>query len=271
MTTLQSIILGIVEGITEYLPISSTGHMILASYFMGIQEDSYTKLFEICIQLGAILSVVVLYWRKFFDFSKWQFYLKLIIAVLPALVLGFLFNDAIEEMLESPLVVSITMVLGGIVLLFIDKAFKNPTITDEPQIKPLNGFWIGVWQCISMIPGVSRSAATIIGGMQQKLTRSLAAEFSFFLAVPTMAAATGYSLILKHWNVDGVEMKGYELLTQNKDNLITFGIGTLVSFVVAMLAIKSFISFLQKYGFRAFGIYRIIAGLIVMLVLGFKS
>jgi undecaprenyl-diphosphatase len=271
MTTLQSIILGIVEGITEYLPISSTGHMILASYFMGIQEDSYTKLFEICIQLGAILSVVVLYWKKLFDFSKWQFYLKLFIAVIPALVLGFLFNDAIEEMLESPLVVSITMVLGGVVLLFIDKAFKNPTINEEPQIKPLNGFWIGVWQCISMIPGVSRSAASIIGGMQQKLTRSLAAEFSFFLAVPTMAAATGYSLVLKHWNVNGTEMKGYELLTQNKDNMLTFGIGTVVSFIVAMVAIKYFISFLQKYGFKAFGIYRIIAGLIVMLFLGFKN
>jgi undecaprenyl-diphosphatase len=162
------------------------------------------------------------------------------------------------------------MVLGGVVLLFIDKAFKNPTINEEQDIKPLSGFWIGVWQCISMIPGVSRSAATIIGGMQQKLTRSLAAEFSFFLAVPTMAAATGYSLILKHWNVNGTEMKGYELLTQNKENLLTFGVGTVVSFIVAMIAIKSFISFLQKYGFRVFGIYRIIAGLIVMLVLGFN-
>lgn len=271
MTLLESILLGIVEGITEYLPISSTGHMILTSYFMGIQEDSYTKLFEVCIQLGAILSVVVLYWKKFFNFSKWQFYLKLAIAVLPALVLGFLFNDAIEELLESPLTVSVSMVLGGIVLLFIDKAFKNPSITEEAEIKPLNGLWIGVWQCISMIPGVSRSAATIIGGMQQKLTRSLAAEFSFFLAVPTMAAATGYSLILKHWNVNGAEMKGYELLTQNKENILTFGVGTVVSFVVAMIAIKSFISFLQKYGFKAFGIYRIIAGLIVMFILGFKS
>lgn len=271
MTLLESILLGIVEGITEYLPISSTGHMILTSYFMGIQEDSYTKLFEVCIQLGAILSVVVLYWKKFFNFSKWQFYLKLAIAVLPALVLGFLFNDAIEELLESPLTVSVSMVLGGIVLLFIDKAFKNPSITEEAEIKPLNGLWIGVWQCISMIPGVSRSAATIIGGMQQKLTRSLAAEFSFFLAVPTMAAATGYSLILKHWNVNGAELKGYELLTQNKENILTFGVGTVVSFVVAMIAIKSFISFLQQYGFKAFGIYRIIAGLIVMFILGFKS
>jgi undecaprenyl-diphosphatase len=271
MTTIEAIILGIVEGVTEFLPISSTGHMIIASSIMGIQEDTFTKLFEICIQLGAILSVVVLYWKKFFDFSKWQFYVKLFIAVVPALVLGFLFNDAIEALLESPLTVSITMILGGIVLLFIDKAFRNPTITEEPQITPMKGFWIGVWQCISMIPGVSRSAASIIGGMQQKLTRNLAAEFSFFLAVPTMAAATGYSLVLKHWDVNGTEMKGYELLSQNHDNLITFGIGTVVSFVVAMIAIKSFISFLQKYGFKMFGIYRIIAGLIILMVLGLKA
>lgn len=271
MTLFQSIILGIVEGITEFLPISSTGHMILASYFMGIQDDSFTKLFEICIQLGAIMSVVVLYWKKFFDFKKWQFYLKLVVAVVPALILGFLFNDAIEELLESPMTVSISLILGGIVLLFIDKAFNNPTITTEEDIKPKNGFIIGLWQCISMIPGVSRSAATIIGGMQQKLTRSVAAEFSFFLAVPTMAAATGYSLILKNWKVDGTEMKGYELLLQNSDNLMIFGVGALVSFIVAMIAIKSFISFLQKYGFKVFGIYRIVAGLIVMLVLGLNA
>lgn len=270
MTTLESVILGVVEGITEYLPVSSTGHMILASYFMGIQEDAYTKLFEICIQLGAILSVVFLYWKKFFDFSKWQFYVKLIIAVIPALVLGFLFNDAIEGLLESPLTVSITLILGGVVLLFIDKAFRTHPIEEEKDIKPKNALIIGLWQCISMIPGVSRSAATIIGGMQQKLTRSLAAEFSFFLAVPTMAAATGYSLILKKWTVNGTEMKGYELMTQNKENLLTFGIGTVVAFVVAMIAIKSFISFLQKHGFRVFGIYRIIAGLIMLFILGLK-
>lgn len=271
MTILEAIILGVVEGITEYLPVSSTGHMILTSYFMGIQEDAFTKLFEVCIQLGAILSVVVLYWKRFFDFSRWQFYLKLLIAVIPALVLGFLFNDAIEGLLESPLTVSITLILGGIVLLFIDKAFRNPTITQEPEIKPKNALMIGLWQCISMIPGVSRSASTIIGGMQQGLTRSLAAEFSFFLAVPTMAAATGYSLVLKDWEVNGAEMKGYEMLTQNSDNLMMFGIGALVSFVVAMIAIKSFITFLQKHGFRVFGIYRIIAGLIMLLVLGMGS
>jgi undecaprenyl-diphosphatase len=265
MTWFQSVILGIVEGITEFLPVSSTGHMILASSLMGIQDDSYTKLFEICVQLGAILSVVILYWRKFFNFRKLDFYLKLIVAVIPALVLGFLFNDAIEELLESPVTVSVCLILGGIVLLFIDRAFKNPTTHTEPDVTIKQSLWIGFWQCISMIPGVSRSAASIIGGMQQKLTRGVAAEFSFFLAVPTMAAATAYSLILKDWNLDGAEVKGYEILASNTDNLVTFGVGTLVSFVVAMVAIKTFISFLQKYGFKVFGIYRIIAGLVMLL------
>ena len=271
MTIFEAIVLGIVEGITEYLPVSSTGHMILASYFMGIQEDSFTKLFEVCIQLGAILSVVVLYWKRFFDFTKWQFYLKLLVAVIPALILGFLFNDSIEALLESPLTVSISLILGGIVLLYIDKAFRDPQITQEPEITNRNAVMIGLWQCISMIPGVSRSAATIIGGMQQKMTRSLAAEFSFFLAVPTMAAATGYSLVLKKWTVDGAEIRGYQMLTENTDNLISFGVGTAVSFVVAMIAIRTFISFLQKHGFRLFGIYRIIAGLIMLLLIGIRS
>lgn len=271
MTIVEAIIIGIVEGVTEFLPVSSTGHMILTSYFMGIEQDPFTKLFEVCIQLGAILSVVVLYWRKFVDFKSWQFYLKLLIAVIPALVLGFLFNDAIEVLLESPLTVSISLILGGVVLLFIDRAFKNPQIHTEEQVGLKNALWIGLWQCISMIPGVSRSAATIIGGMQQKLTRGIAAEFSFFLAVPTMAAATGYTLILKDWEVNGAEIKGYEMLTQSPDNLMIFGIGALVSFVVAMIAIKSFIAFLQKNGFRVFGIYRIIAGIIMLLVLGWKA
>lgn len=267
MTWLEAVILGIVEGITEYLPVSSTGHMILTSTLMGIEDDPFTKMFEIAVQFGAILSVVVLYWRKFFDFSKINFYIKLFIAVIPALVLGFLFNDAIEELLESPFTVSLMLILGGIVLLFIDKAFNNPTVTEEEDITKKKGFMIGLWQCIAMIPGVSRSAASIIGGMQQKLTRGLAAEFSFFLAVPTMAAATGYSLVLKDWKVDGAEMKGYELMTQSTENLINFSIGTVVSFIVAMIAIKTFIAFLQKNGFKVFGIYRIIAGLVMMAVL----
>ena len=267
MSFLQALILGIIEGITEFLPVSSTGHMILANYFMGIEEDPFTKMFVVCIQFGAILSVVVLYWRKFFDFSRWEFYLKLMIAVIPALVLGFLFNDTIEALLESPLTVSVMLIVGGVVLIFIDKAFKNPTIKEEPSISHKRAFIIGIWQCLAMMPGVSRSAASIIGGMQQKLTRSLAAEFSFFLAVPTMAAASLYSLVLKDWTVDGAQMKGYTLLTAG-DNLLYFSVGAIVSFIVAMIAIKSFIFYLQKYGFKAFGYYRIAAGLIMLFVLG---
>jgi len=270
MTWIEAIILGIVEGITEYLPVSSTGHMILTSYFMGIQDDAFTKMFEICVQLGAILSVVVLYWRKFFDRTRFNFYIKLAVAVIPALALGFLFNDQIEELLESPMTVACMLIAGGVVLLFIDKAFKNPAVHIEEDITLKKGFMIGLWQCLAMIPGVSRSAASIIGGMQQKLTRGVAAEFSFFLAVPTMAAACGYSLVLKNWDVNGTEMKGYELMMQNNDNLINFGIGTVVSFVVAMIAIKTFITYLQKNGFKMFGYYRIIAGIIMLLVLGFK-
>lgn len=270
MTWIEAIILGIVEGITEYLPVSSTGHMILTSYFMGIQDDAFTKMFEIAVQFGAILSVVVLYWKKFFDFSRLRFYLKLMVAVIPALILGFLFNDAIEDLLESPLTVAGMLIVGGVVLIFIDRAFKNPQVTEEDNITLKNGFMVGLWQCIAMIPGVSRSAASIIGGMQQKLTRKVAAEFSFFLAVPTMAAATGYSLVLKNWDVNGTDIKGYELMTQSSDNLINFGIGTVVSFVVAMIAIKTFIAYLQKNGFKMFGYYRIIAGIIMLLVLGLK-
>lgn len=270
MTWIEAIILGIVEGITEYLPVSSTGHMILTSYLMGIEDDAFTKMFEICVQLGAILSVVVLYWKKFFDRSRLNFYLKLFVAVIPALALGFLFNDAIEELLESPMVVSAMLIVGGVILLFIDKAFKNPTVVKEEDITMKRGFMIGLWQCLAMIPGVSRSAASIIGGMQQKLTRSVAAEFSFFLAVPTMAAASGYSMVLKNWDVNGTEMKGYELMTLNSDNLLNFGIGTVVSFIVAMIAIKTFITYLQKHGFKMFGYYRIIAGIIMLFVLGLK-
>lgn len=267
MTTLEAILLGIVEGITEFLPVSSTGHMILTSSIMGIADDQFTKLFEICIQLGAILSVVVLYWKKFVNFQSFQFYIKLLVAVFPALVLGYLFNDMIETLLESPVTVAISLVLGGIVLLFIDKVFRNPHTESEEKLGYKQSFYIGLWQCISMIPGVSRSAATIIGGMQQKLTRNLAAEFSLFLAVPTMAAASAYSLFLKDWGGEqgSASLKGYELVAQ-EGNLSLLLIGALVSFVVAMIAIKTFISYIQKHGFFVFGVYRILVGGILLLL-----
>lgn len=259
MTIVESIIIAIVEGLTEFLPISSTGHMIIVSSFMGIAKDDFTKFFEIAIQLGAILSVVVLYWKKFISLDRWNFYIKLIVAVIPALVLGFIFSKKIDALLESPLTVTITLLLGGFILLFIDKLFKAPTVEKEENISLSKAFMIGVWQCLAMIPGTSRSAATIIGGMQQKLSRRLAAEFSFFLAVPTMAAATGYKLLKAY--------KETPEILQNKNNLIALGIGNAVAFIVAMLAIKFFIGYLQKHGFRLFGWYRIITGMILLVLI----
>ena len=267
MSIVDAIIIAIVEGLTEFLPISSTGHMVITSSLLGIAESDFTKLFEVSIQLGAILAVVILYWKKFFDFSRWQFYAKLIIGVIPALVLGFLFSDKIDKLLESPTTVAVTTLVGGIILLFVDNLFKKPTVERDNQISYTKSFIIGCWQVIAMIPGVSRSAASIIGGMQQKLTRSLAAEFSFFLAVPTMFAATAYFIVLKKWTGSGVTKKGYQLIMENHDNTIAFIVGNVVAFVVAVLAIKFFISYLQKHGFRLFGWYRIIVGIIVLILI----
>lgn len=241
--------------------------MIIAERLLGVESDNFTKLFTIAIQLGAILSVVVLYWKKFFEFKNLQFYAKLLVAVIPALVLGKLFSDQIDALLESPLTVAVTLLLGGFVLLVIDKVFKEHPVQKEEDISFGKAIIIGLWQCVAMIPGVSRSAASIIGGMQQKLTRSLAAEFSFFLAVPTMAAATGYSLFLKDWTENGVEQKGYELIINDHANLHAFLIGNVVAFIVAMLAIKFFIGYLQKHGFRLFGWYRIIVGILLLILL----
>ncbi|HVG41142.1 MAG TPA: undecaprenyl-diphosphate phosphatase [Chitinophagaceae bacterium] len=267
MTILEAIIIAIVEGLTEFLPISSTGHMIIAERLLGVEGD-FVKLFTVSIQLGAILAVVVLYWKKFFDFTRWQFYVKLLVGVLPALVLGFLFSDAIDAMLESPTTVAITMLVGGIVLLFIDKLFNNQTVESDDQITYKKSFIIGCWQVLAMVPGVSRSAASIIGGMQQKLTRNLAAEFSFFLAVPTMFAATAHSLILKKWGEEtGVIKKGYELITESSANTYAFIAGNVVAFIVAILAIRFFITYLKVYGFKVFGMYRIIAGAILLLLI----
>lgn len=256
MSIFEAIVIAIVEGLTEFLPISSTGHMIITSSILHISSDPFTKLFEVAIQFGAILSVVVLYWKKFFPLNHFNFYLKLIVAVIPALALGTLFSDRIDALLESSLTVSVTMLAGGFILLFIDRLFKQPAIEKEESISFRKAITIGVWQCLAMIPGTSRSAASIIGGMQQKLTRNLAAEFSFFLAVPTMAAATGYKL-LKAWK------ENPELL-QNKENLIALGTGNVVAFIVALLAIKFFIGFLQKHGFRLFGWYRVIVGAVLL-------
>ena len=278
MTILEAVLTAIVEGLTEFLPVSSTGHMIITERLMNVSHSNFTKVFTVAIQLGAILSVVVLYWKKFTTpFTQgregWLFYAKLLVAVVPALVLGKLFDDKIEALLESPLTVSVSLFLGGFVLLFIDKLFSEHTISDDKELSFGKAFIIGIWQCVAMVPGVSRSAASIIGGMQQKLTRSFAAEFSFFLAIPTMAAATGYSLFLKDWNENGVMQKGYEIMLSSQENIIAFVIGNIVAFVVAMLAIKFFIGYLQKHGFQLFGWYRIIVGaiLLVMILTGYLN
>lgn len=273
MSTLETIIIAIVEGLTEFLPVSSTGHMIITQNLLGVESTEFVKAFTFIIQFGAILSVVVLYWKRFFQLNhtpapegastlkrflhKYDFYWKLFVAFIPAAVLGLLFSDMIDAMLESVTVVAITLILGGIFMLFCDRIFNKGS--EKTELTEKRAFWIGMFQCISMIPGVSRSMATIVGGMAQKLTRKAAAEFSFFLAVPTMFAATCFKM-LKIF----LEPNGMQIL---KDNLGTLIVGNVVAFIVAMLAIKFFISFVTKYGFKAFGWYRIIVGAIILVML----
>lgn len=261
MTYIQAIILGIIEGLTEFLPVSSTGHLIIGSSLMGIDpNDQFVQLFIVAIQLGTILSVVVLYFKRFF--KSLGFYFKLIVAFIPAAVFGLLFNDKIESMLGSVEVVAIALLSGGIVLLFIDHVFKSPAEDNADNIKYPSAFQVGLFQCLAMIPGVSRSAASIIGGMTAKLSRKAAAEFSFFLAVPTMFGATVKKLY-------DFYKKGHQVSPHEWNLLI---IGNVVGFIVAMIAIKTFINYLSKHGFKAFGIYRIIVGaaILILLKMGFN-
>ena len=267
MNTLQAILIAIIEGLTEYLPVSSTAHMVFMSSYFGIQEDDFVKLFQVSIQFGAILAVVALYWRKFFDFSKFNFFIKLAFAVLPALVLGKLFDDAIEAVLGNPIPIAIVLIVGGIVLLFIDSKFQNPTVLQEEDITIKKAVTIGFWQCLAMMPGTSRSAASIIGGMQQGLSRHAAAEFSFFLAVPTMLAVTCYSVFLKTYEAS--QMKGYELILKSSDHIQLFLLGNIVAFVVAILAIKFFIEIIKQYGFKPWGWYRIVVGTFLLFYFSF--
>lgn len=259
MSLIHSVILAIIEGITEFLPISSTGHMALASAFMGIEKEGFTKLFIENIQFGTILSVIVLYWRKFFDFRRLQLYIKLIVAFIPAAAFGVMFKEHIDEVLGSPWFIACTLFGGGVVLLFVDNWFNHPTIDSEEKINYKQSFIIGLFQVIAVVlPGISRSAATIVGGMQQKLTRKAAAEFSFFLAVPTLAGAFAKSL----WDA---YQKTPELLTHHNLNILA--LGNIIGFVVAMAAIKFFISFLTKHGFKVFGWYRIAMGGLILVLL----
>lgn len=251
MNTLQAIILAIIEGITEFLPVSSTGHMIIASSFFGIAGDDFTKLFTIVIQLGTILSVVVLYFKRFFQ--SINFYYKLFVAFLPAVVFGLLLNDIIDSLLENPIVVAISLILGGFILLKVDDWFGN---SENTEISYVTALKIGFFQCLAMIPGVSRSGASIVGGMSQKLSRTAAAEFSFFLAIPTMLGATVKKLYDYY-------KAGFEL-TQDQTQLLL--IGNIVGFIVALIAIKSFIGYLTKHGFKVFGYYRIVAGIAILII-----
>ena len=272
MDIFETSVIAIVEGLTEFLPVSSTGHMIIAQNLLGVESTEFVKAFTFIIQFGAILSVLVLYWKRFFQLNhtpvpegansiqcflhKFDFYWKLFVAFIPAAILGLLFSDAIDAMLESVVVVAVMLVIGGIFMLFCDKIFNKGS--EKTQLTEKRAFMVGLYQCISMIPGVSRSMATIVGGMSQGMTRKAAAEFSFFLAVPTMFGATVYKLykLLKEG--------GTELIM---DNMTTLIIGNVVAFIVALLAIKFFISFVQKYGFKAFGWYRIIVGGIILVML----
>lgn len=255
MTIFQAIILAIIEGLTEFLPVSSTGHMILGSSLMGIESNKFVKLFTVAIQLGAILSVIVLYFKRFFQ--SLDFYFKLFVAFVPAVIFGLLLSSKIDQLLESPLGVAIALLIGGVILLFVDKWFKNGTIDDTNDISYGTALKIGLFQCLSMIPGTSRSAATIVGGMAQKLTRKAAAEFSFFLAVPTMFGATAKKLY-------DFYKDGYVISPEEIKLLV---IGNVVAFIIAMLAIRYFINFLQTKGFRLFGWYRIIVGGVLLILL----
>lgn len=254
MTYLQAIILAIIEGLTEFLPVSSTGHIMMGGALLGLDlEDGFIQLFTVAIQLGTILSVVVLYFKRFF--RSMNFYFKLAVATLPAAVFGLLFNDQIESMLGNPAVVGISLIIGGVLLIFVDKWFKDGTEDNADSIPYATALKIGFFQCLAMIPGVSRSAASIVGGMSQKLTRKAAAEFSFFLAVPTMVGATGKKLY-DYFKVSGS-------LTGEQINLLI--IGNVIGFIVALFAIKAFIDYLSNKGFKVFGYYRIVVGGLFLL------
>lgn len=280
MTLLQTIIIAIVEGLTEFLPVSSTGHMLIAENLLGVQNSDFVRAFTVIIQFGAILSVVVLYWNRFFRLNhtpvpagstawqrlkhKFSFYWLLLVAFVPTAVIGFVIKKPVVDRLLNPevaiWVVPVMLVLGGIFMLFCDAIFNKGR--DENEITEKRAFRIGVIQCVSMIPGVSRSMATIVGGMSQKLTRKRAAEFSFFLAVPTMAAATGLDLL--ELFVGNEAVGGSWAIAEN---LILLLVGSVVAFAVALLAMKWFVSFLTKYGFKLFGWYRIVVGIVILLLL----
>jgi undecaprenyl-diphosphatase len=261
MSLIQSIVIAIIEGITEFLPISSTAHMKFANPLIGVHANAFTDLYEIVIQLAAILAVVVLYHKQFFDFKKIGFYFKLVIALIPAIIAGVLLKKHIDAMLGNLGFIAVIMIVGGIILLFIDRLFTKPVIHTQDAVTNRNAFLIGCYQVLSVLfPGLSRSAATIIGGLQQKLDRRTAAEFSFFLAVPTMLAASVKSFYDVHKSNPEVFIR---------DNMMTLALGSVVAFIVALLAIRFFITYLQRHGFKLFGYYRILAGSLILFLIWF--
>ncbi|GAA3946447.1 undecaprenyl-diphosphate phosphatase [Hymenobacter algoricola] len=268
MSYWHAVLLAIVEGLTEFLPISSTGHMIITSALLGIPVTAFTKLYLVVIQLGAILSVLAVYWKRFFQ--SFDFYLKLLVAFLPIVVVGLLLKKHIDALLDSVTTVAVMLLVGGVVLLFVDKWFPQETPQEggRPVTNPSfkEALLIGLFQCLAVVPGVSRSAATIIGGLTQKLTRRAAAEFAFFLAMPTMAAAAVKDVYdyYKDAHAQGTDLA--HLFTA--EQLKQLALGNVVAFVVALLAIQVFVGFVTKYGFRAFGIYRIIVGGILLILIG---
>lgn len=264
MTIFHAIVLAIIEGLTEFLPVSSTGHMIIGSSMMGIASDPFTKLFTVCIQFGAILSVVIIYWKKFIptkNFAEtFQFYKRLVIAFIPAAIAGLLLKKQINALLENVVVVAIALLVGGIIFILLDKWFASAEERGEEELKSdKKAFTIGCFQVLALVPGVSRSAATIIGGLTQKLNKKGAAEFSFFLAVPTMFAATVKDL-LDYYQDGGVGL--------NSNEIFLLVIGNVIAFFVALLAVRSFVSYLTKHGFKVFGYYRIIVGLAILILYG---
>lgn len=257
MTWLHTILLGIVEGLTEFIPVSSTGHMILVSHFLGIAESEFTKAFEVIIQFGAILTVVVLFWRRFLP--NVPFYRKLIVGFLPTGILGFFLKERVDIWMESPTLVATSLILGGFVLIWIDRFRPGTTGSTIEELTDAKCIKLGLWQSLAMVPGVSRSGSTIVGALLMGMKKSEAAEYSFFLAVPTMAAATAYKLlkmILSKTTFSGQEWS-------------QLGVGFVIAFIVAGIAVKLFLDYVRKHGFAPFGYYRIVVGIIILATLAY--
>lgn len=267
MNWLEAICIAVIEGVTEFLPISSTAHMIFVSTFFGIQNDAFVKMYQMSIQFGAILSVLSLYHKEKIHFLELNFLYRLFYSIIPILLIGLLLNHKIEYICGKPIFVAIILVIGGIVLLYIDEIFQKGDINKVKDVSSKNMFIIGLWQSLAVIPGVSRSAVSIIGGMQQGLSRSFSINFSFFLSIPVMFLVTCYSIFFKNWNYQGEIKKGFEMILSSKENLINFFIGNIISFLVGIISIRFFIQLFKDFGFKFLGLYRIILGMLILFFL----